>query len=66
MRGPDLAFLNLYDFVGMITIIPLPKKDDIITKDKDENNNNNTNSDIQNLTDTKIKKSVREGSWQMD
>ena len=28
MRGPELAFMNLYEFVALISIIPIPKDED--------------------------------------
>lgn len=35
MRGPDLAFMNLYEFVAIISIIPIPKNnDDSMEKDE--------------------------------
>jgi hypothetical protein len=43
MRGHELEFLNLYEFIAIIAIIPLPKdKSNILEKSEDKQNENKT------------------------
>ena len=51
MRGQELEFLNLYEFIAIIAIIPLPKdKTQIKEKSEDKQNDKHAYSRITTTT----------------
>ena len=60
MRGPELAFMNLYEFVALISIIPIPKDED----NPIDNNEGKNKSDIHELPINEKKNTYKNvGRW---